>query len=182
MEKRVLVPIAHGSEDMEAVIIIDMLRRAGINVVVTADQEIITFARFIKIIPDKLIDQLENLEDFDAIIIPGGMEGVHNLIEDANLKKILELNKDKLIGAICAAPILLAENKIIKKGIRLTSHPSVRMQLSEYEYSTDKVVISDNIITSRGAGTAFDFSLKIIEILINKETADKIAKDIVHNV
>ncbi|MFA6572351.1 MAG: DJ-1 family glyoxalase III [Bacteroidota bacterium] len=182
MGKTVLVPLAKGSEEMEAVIIIDILRRAGLNVIVTGENDIITCSRGVKIIPDILISDIENDTLFDAIVIPGGAFGTSNLIKNQTLEEMLiqHAKKNKIIGAICAAPTILAEKKILPEGTQITSHPSVKKQLEHLNYSENDVVISDNFVTSRGAGTAIKFALIIVEMLQGTEVSAKISKDIVY--
>ena len=183
MDIKVLVPVAQGTEDMEAVIIIDLLRRAGINVKVAGENEIITCARGIKIIPDILIRKLASDDYFDAIIIPGGSEGTHNLLENDKFISILknQHEKGRLIGAICAAPSILSFHKILTTETNVTSHPSVKSQLINCQYVDEDVVVSGNIITSKAAGTATDFALKIIEILADLDTAHQIADEIYYS-
>lgn len=182
MNKDILVPIAHGSEEMESVIIIDMLRRAGLNVKVAGETEIITCSRGVKIIPDILIHKLEPNEEFDAIVIPGGLDGTENLNDNDRFIEVLKYNFDngKLIAAICAAPTIFVNHKIARSADSLTSHPSLSNQFAEFNYSDDKVVEHGNIITSRGAGTAIEFTLKIIERLVDADTAKNVAKQIIY--
>ncbi len=182
MAKRVLVPVSTGTEEMEAVIIIDMLRRAGLEVVAAGDNDTITCSRMVKIIPDVLFDQIDENDDYDAIVLPGGNEGTKNLTENTKLKKILENQKEnnKMIGAICAAPTILSKHRILNKGQGVTSHPGVMDQFNNYKYKQDSVVDTGMIVTSRGAGTAIEFSLNLIEKLVDKETADKVEKAIVY--
>ena len=181
MNKTVLVPIAHGTEEMEAVIIIDMLRRAGIKVIVAADYEIITCSRGVKIIPDIMFDELDKTTTFDAIVLPGGLTGTENLRMNTVIEDILKEhhNRRGLIGAICAAPTILSYFKILNQNSSITSHPSVKSQLVHHHYIEEDVVVSENIITSRGAGTAFKFSLKIIEYFCGEEKAKQISEAIV---
>ena len=87
--------------------------------------------------------------------------------------------KDGLFGAICAAPIILSNHKVIDENSRVTSHPSVKSQLLQHNYTEDNVVIDGNVITSRGAGTSFEFALKIIEVLAGKDKAKQIADSII---
>ncbi len=180
---KVLVPIANGTEEMEAVIIIDMLRRAGIKVTVAAVEDIVTCSKGVKILPDSDIESLVD-EKFDAIILPGGLPGTNNLSENPTLIGILREHKKegKILGAICAAPTILSDHKLISLENKITSHPSVAKNLANYDYSEDKVVFDDNVITSRGAGTAFEFSLEIIGKLIGIDKAEEIKKAIVLNV
>jgi protein DJ-1 len=181
MESQILVPIASGTEEMEAVIIVDMLRRAGFSVILAGENELITCSRGVKILPDKLIDNIESKEVFKAIVIPGGGTGVLNLSDNDQLRKIMEYNfsQNSLIGAICAAPTLLQTFKLINSDTELTSHPSVENELSQFNYKHENVVVYNNIITSRGAGTAFEFILEVIRILKGQEIVDKITKDII---
>ncbi len=181
MDIRVLVPLAHGTEEMEAVIIIDMLRRAGIQVKTAGEQEIITCSRGVKILPDALLHNIDETEEFDALVIPGGMPGSENLAENDDLTEIIERHRKKpvLFGAICAAPIVLLRNKLLPDNCRVTSHPSVKNMFGAFDYTEEKVTVYENIITSRGAGTAFDFTLEIISKLVSPEKAREIADAIV---
>lgn len=180
MDKAVLVPIAQGTEEMEAIIIIDILRRAGMNVKVAGENQIVTCARGTKIIPDILIDQLEKDSVYSAIILPGGANGTENLQNNPHLEEILKHNAKKgaLIAAVCAAPTILVRHKLMPIGSAITSHPSVSSQFENYNYLNDDIVRDGNIITSRGAGTTLDFVLAIVNELVDKATADRIASDI----
>ena len=181
MSKKVLVPIAQGTEEMEAVIIIDMLRRAGVKVIVAGANNIITCSRGVKIIPDKYFSDIDADDTFDAIVIPGGKEGTEILCDNESFQDILKHHnkREGLIGAICAAPTILSDLKLLKADTKVTSHPSVRAVFNPNNYSGNSVVISDRFITSRGAGTAFDFALQLIETLTDSDMADKIKNDIV---
>jgi DJ-1 family protein len=184
MDIKALVPIAQGTEDAEAVIIIDLLRRAGISVKVAGENQIVTCARGMKMIPDMTLYQLEDVMRFEAVVIPGGSEGVDNLSDNERLASLVPVlaSKGALIGAVCAAPLVLDAFKILKPETRLTSHPSVRMHLDKkYQYSEESVVVDGRIVTSRGIGTTIPFTLKIIEILAGKQTSDKIASDIIYS-
>ncbi len=181
MDIKVLVPIAQGSEEMEAVIIIDMLRRAGIRVVVAGENNIITCSRGIKIIPDVYFNDFDDNEEFSAIILPGGKEGVEHLFNNLTIQCILKnhVAKGRLIGAICAAPTILYDLRLLKPDTKLTSHPSVKTVFNQDNYSEDKVVISQNFVTSRGAGTTFEFALELIKILKSEEMANRVKEGIV---
>ena len=177
---KVLVPIAEGTEEMEAVIIIDMLRRADILVYVASDSETVKCSRGVNIKPDISFEQIQE-DEFDAIILPGGLTGTDNLTKNQNLISILKKHqiRNKMIGAICAAPKILIQNNILEKGTSITSHPSIEGMLKGYNYLNNDVVVSNNIISSRGAGTAFKFALKIISLLVSNEKADEIKKSII---
>lgn len=182
MEKSVLIPIAYGNEELEAVTVIDLLRRADIKVVVAGENDMVTFSRGVKIIPDILLSEVSEYETFGAIVLPGGGQGVDNFLENEHLLEIVKFNiaKDNLICAICAAPIFLTQNKLIDETVMITSFPDVKHELNHNNYSEEDVVVSGNFITSRGAGTAIDFALKIIETMTDKGTAKKVAEEIVY--
>ncbi len=180
MSKTVLLVIAAGTEEIEAVVVADLLRRAGLYVRIAGENEIVTCSRGVKIIPDILIENLSSDMEFSAIVIPGGMTGTHNLMDNEKLKKLLAHHKDRggIIAAICAAPILLLAQKLLPADAKVTSHPSVKESLAGFDYSEEKVVAWGNFITSRGAGTAIDFAMKLIEVLAGEEQAKKVAQDI----
>ena len=178
---KVLIPLAQGFEDLEAVTIIDLLRRADINVA-TAGLEAgpITGSRGTVILPDlTLATILENnqLPEYDMVVLPGGQPGATNLKNDARVIELLNkmAKTNKYLGAICAAPAVLAHAGLLSKR-RVTAYPGT---LTAENYPdiilmADSVVLDDKIITSRGPGTAMDFSLQLIELLTGKQTRDKI--------
>ncbi len=180
--KKVLIPIANGTEDMELVIIADILRRAGCELIIAGLDNECVCARKIKIIPDTLLQLIDSNTKFDIIILPGGLMGVNNLKNSEILKQIILNNLENIyLGAICAAPLILKEFGILRDNTKLTSHPSIETEFNPKNYSNEKIVIHNNIITSRGAGTAIDFSLILVELLFDKVLAKKIANDIVYN-
>lgn len=182
MEKTVLIPIAYGNEELEAVTVIDLLRRADIKVIVAGENDMVTFSRGVKIIPDVLLSEIAEYETYGAIVLPGGGQGVDNFLENEHLLEIVKYNikKKNLICAICAAPLFLTQNKLIDETVKITSFPDVKSELNHNNYSEESVVVSGNFITSRGAGTAIDFALKIIETMTDKKTANKVAEEIVY--
>ncbi|MFP4527233.1 MAG: DJ-1 family glyoxalase III [Candidatus Kapaibacterium sp.] len=182
MKKTALVTIAHGTEEIEAVTIIDVLRRASVSVRTAGANDIVTCSRGIKIIPDVLLDNIDRDELFDAIVLPGGMQGMENLTANYHLAEIISnhIYNGRLICAICAAPVLLADHKFLPENARITSHPSVRPQLKRFDYSDDRVVEHENLITSRGPGTAMEFALAIVRRLAGEEISEKLAKDMIH--
>lgn len=180
MTKTVLVAIANGTEEMEAVISIDVLRRAGAEVVIAGTHPEVTCSRGIKLVCDMLLDEISENTNYDMIVIPGGLKGVENLMKNGVLKKLCRNNVNaNYICAICAAPLVLQEFGLLKQGIEITSHPSVKLKLSNVDYSERKVVKSGKIVTSRGAGTSFEFSFALVDLLFGKSASDKIANDIV---
>jgi DJ-1 family protein len=182
MSRTALITIAQGTEEIEAIVPADLLRRANFHVKIAGDNEIVTCSRGVKIIPDLLIEKLNSDVEYDIIILPGGRTGTLNLLNDEKLIKLLRKHYERggWIAAICAAPSILVHHKIMPKGSPITSHPSVKEMLADYEYREEKVVVHERFITSRGVGTSIDFALKIIELLMDKTTAEKIAKDIVY--
>jgi len=180
--KKVLVFIAQGSEEMEAVIVIDILRRAGIDVLIAGESWEIVSARRTKIIPDALIDNLNENDLFDLVYVPGGSKGVENLAKIQKVGSILEHNyiNGKYIAAICAGPLVLDHFGILQPGQKLTSHPDTYQHLQKYDYSQDKIVEDNRIITSRGAGTAIDFALYLVKLLNGKDESEKVAQAIVY--
>ena len=177
--KRILMPICDGFEEIEALTVVDILRRAGLEIIIAGTVDgLITGRNKIKIEPDELLDEVIN-ESFDMIYIPGG-PGTNTLAKDQRiLSKIREMHsEDKLIAAICAAPKVLHVAGILGGKI-VTSFPAVKNDLKDIRaYSEDRVVIDGNLITSRGAGTSLEFALKLVEILLNKEKSTGIANDI----
>jgi DJ-1 family protein len=178
---KALVPIANGTEEMEAVIIIDMLRRAGIDVVVAGDGNVVTCSRGVRIVPDCILEDLSDDEPFDAIVLPGGSQGVENFIENAQLESMLQRHRERkgVIGAICAAPLVLHEFNMLSSASVITSHPSAAEPLSAYSYSLERVAKDGRLYTSRGAGTAFEFALALIRALTDDLMASRVASDIV---
>jgi len=178
-KKSAILVIADGSEEMEAVITVDVLRRAGIAVTIAGlwDANCVKCSRDVKICTDARFTDA-NDRSYDIVILPGGLSGSKALASSVEVGRLLEEQdrENRLIAAICAAPIALKAHNI-GKGKRITSYPSMKNDLcNDYNYVEDKVVIDGNLITSQGPATAFDFGLTIVEILVNKETASTVAK------
>lgn len=172
---KVAVVLADGFEEVEAVAVIDVLRRAGIDTVVAGLHDgHITSARSVRIIPDTVIDTVK-ADDFDMIVLPGGQPGSDNLNADARVIALIRSfsQKRKLIGAICAAPIVLGSAGVLA-GKRATAFPSYRDKLGGAIYEEKAVVEDGNVLTSRGAGTALAFGLAIVARLVSAEKARKI--------
>ena len=161
---KALIPIANGSEEMEAVIIIDTLRRAEWNVTVAGlTAGTIEASRGVKLVPDTTWDQI-NPSDFDIILLPGGFGGTEALMAHAGVQQALrDFNaQGKWIGSICAAALALNEAGILQ-GRRFTCYPGVEQKLPADVRPVDEIVVVDgHIITSQGPGTAFEFALKVI--------------------
>ncbi len=172
---RVAVILAEGFEEVEAIAVIDVLRRAGIDTVIAGLHDgHIASARNVKVVPDSVIDAVK-ADDFDMLVLPGGQPGSDNLNADPRVKKLITdfSQKGKLTGAICAAPYVLA-NAGVLAGRRATSYPSYKDRLGGASYEEKSVVVDGNVLTSRGAGTALTFGLAIVEKLVSREKAQKI--------
>jgi len=178
---RVLMPLAEGFEEIEALAIVDVLRRAEIEVVVAGLQPgPVTSVRKITVLPDTTIDTVSS-DGFDMIILPGGQPGTDNLNNDPRIHRLLaDFNSaGKLIAAICAAPIILGAAGLLS-GRRATSYPTYSNRLGGALYDARTEVVTDgNIITSQGPGTAISFALAIVSRLAGESTAEEIAKAMV---
>ncbi len=165
--KKALVLIADGTEEMEVVTVIDVLRRAQIDVTVAGlTGEPITASRGVRLIPDRGIEGLSATQ-FDALVLPGGNGGAEAFEGDQRvLALIREASQNGvLLGAICAAPRVLYAAGVLK-GKVVTSYPGALTEESaDYTYETHPVVEDGALITSRGPGTALDFALKLVERL-----------------
>ena len=175
--KKVLVPLAPGFEEMEAVCVVDVLRRAGAEVTTAGTQPgPIQASRRVVVLPDTTLDQVDP-DEFDMIVIPGGAKGVDVLKADPIVKLILQKmnGQGKYVTAICAGPIVLAEAGLLK-GRAVTSYPGVGGLLEGAHLKSDRVVVDGKIVTSQGPGTAIEFALKLAEILQGKARAEEVAK------
>lgn len=164
----VLLPLAEGFEELEAVTIIDVLRRAGIKVVVAGLQEgPVRGSRETTVVPDAALDAVMD-QDFDMITLPGGMPGVKHLREDERIKTLLERfrGRGRYTTAICAAPSILAAYGYLQ-GKQATSNPKFKDQvaLDGIRYREDAVVEDGQVVTSRGPGTSIPFALALVEKL-----------------
>lgn len=179
---RVLVPLAEGCEELEAVTIIDLLRRAKINVITAGLKPgPITASRGVVLLPDVLLEKV--LEDnFDMVVLPGGLPGADYLDQDPRVHLLLKsmLANNKFIAAICAAPKVLAGAGLLANR-RVTSYPGVLDKMIDHDfiYTGDAVTVDGLIITSRGPGTAMDFALQLIEILVDKTARDAVEMELV---
>ncbi|MCM8856875.1 MAG: DJ-1/PfpI family protein [Candidatus Thiodiazotropha sp.] len=174
---RVLVPLAQGCEELEAVTITDLLTRAGIEVV-TAGLEAgpVKASRGITLVPDTTLDAVME-EDFDMLVLPGGLPGADYLDADLRIHSLLQrLNKQgKFTAAICAAPKVLASAGLLD-GHRATCYPGIldNMDLPQVDVQLERVISDDRVITSRSPGTAMDFALELIEKLNGRAIRDQV--------
>lgn len=181
---KILVPLANGFEEIEAVSIIDVLRRAEIEVVVAAldENSLVKGANGIVIQADVELKDVAT-DSLDMIVLPGGWDGTYVLADDINVQNILkDMNScGKPIGAICAAPFALNKAGVLKN--KYTCYPSVEEQIQRDGYmGEEKMVVEDeNIMTSRGIGTALCFALEIVKKFKGDETYEAIKSGILAN-
>lgn len=179
MKKTVLVPLAEGFEEMEAVIIIDVLRRAGIDVVVAGLRGAgpVLGSRGITVLAEVNLDDVAD-RSFDAVALPGGLGGTHGLRDDPRVVAAVQSSASagRLTAAICAAPLVLKKARLAE-GRTLTGHPSVHaeMQAAGARLGQGKVVRDGELLTSMGPGTAFDFALAIVADLVGDAAAREVA-------
>lgn len=172
---KVLVPLAQGCEEIEAVTIIDILRRAGVEVVTAglADGPV-KASRGVVLVPDMTLDTALE-QEYDLIALPGGMPGMTHLKNDSRILRLLKTmaEQGKYTTAICASPAVLAEAGLLK-GKQATSFPGFLDNVSEVTLETAPVVRDGKVVTSRGPGTALDFALELVEILAGKAKRDEV--------
>ena len=177
----VLVPLAQGCEELEAITITDLLRRAGIEVTTCGlDDQPVKASRGTTIIPDTSIDKVKNLS-YDLIVLPGGLPGSDHLRDNEQIQSLIkkQVSENKYMAAICAAPKALAEAGVLA-GKTATGFPGVLAALSNdnITISESAVQIDGNIVTSRSAGTAMEFALTLIELLEGKEKRHEVYKQL----
>ncbi|MCK4674319.1 MAG: DJ-1/PfpI family protein [Gammaproteobacteria bacterium] len=178
----VLVPLAQGCEELEAITITDLLTRAGIDVTTCGLDDLpVKASRGTTIIPDTSIDKVQNMS-FDLIVLPGGLPGSDNLRDNEQVQALIkkQVLENKYIAAICAAPKALAEAGILE-GKTATGFPGVLAALSNNNItiSENAIEIDGTVITSRSAGTAMDFALTLIELLEGKEKRNEVNQQLV---
>ena len=172
----VLVFLANGFEETEAVAPIDILRRNGQKVItVGIGEEVITSSHGITVVPDVTEADMSLMTDIDMIVLPGGMPGTLNLEKSRTVQDTIDYcaANGKFIGAICAAPSILGKKGLLK-GKKATCFPGFEEFLEGADFTGEPVEKDGNIITARGAGVAVEFGLKLVEALSGKPASDKI--------
>ncbi len=180
----VAIFLAEGYEEIEAVTVIDILRRANIDVkIVGLSSRNVEGAHLITIVSEKNINDLD-INDFDAFILPGGNPGYKNLRNDSRVISLIQkaFESRKIIAAICAAPSVLSDAGILK-GKNSTIYPGMEKELEKggSNPKQDLVVVDDNIITSRGPATALPFAITLVEKLVGKKIAESVRKNTLMN-
>ena len=180
--KKVMVPLAEGFEEIEAITNIDVLKRAGIEVITAGlGNKEIEGDHGLKIETDLLLEEV-NLEELEAIVLPGGIPGAENLRNsDKLLWLISELNaRESLVAAICAAPMVLDKAGVLKDK-KATSYPGFDKEMPSSEYVEERVVRDHNVITGRGPGVAMEFALEVVRYLIGHEKVDDLKEEMLIN-
>lgn len=179
--KKMLLLLAEGFEEVEAITVTDYLRRMDIIVDTCSinGERRVTGGHRITIETDKDIDKINSIKGYDGIIVPGGLEGAVNLRDD---ERVIELIKEfndegKILAAICAGPMVLNRAGILN-GKKVTSYPGFDNDLKNSQYKEDIIVQDGNIITARGPAVAVYFALKLVEILIGEESVGELRNDI----
>ncbi|MBU2710388.1 DJ-1 family glyoxalase III [Zooshikella harenae] len=187
MSKRALVAIADGTEEIEAVTVIDVLRRAAVDVSVASCQltrELqIKASRGVKLVADSHIDECVDYS-FDLIVLPGGMPGAEHLRDCPTLTSMLTCQQkaERWIAAICAAPAVVLSAHDLITDAKATCHPAFFQQLKAKQVVTDMPVVVDEdhfLITSQGPGTAMAFALRLVEILMGEKKASQVGQPMV---
>lgn len=173
---KVLLPLADGVEELEAVTIVDLLRRGGVEVCIaaTGDKTLVRGSRDVTILADALWEE-SDLSTFDAMVLPGGAGGTQALVSDPRILQALkEFDRSgKWIGAICAAPMVLAAAGVLK-GHKATCYPSCEGPLGNSYVPEMDVVVDGRLITSQGPGTAIPFALALLKFFVGEETAESV--------
>ena len=179
--KKIAVFLANGFEEIEAISIIDVLRRASFDVTTVSinSSAQVTGSHNITILTDNIFESME-FDSFDMLVLPGGMPGAKNLNEHDGLKKlILQFNEsEKYLGAICAAPMVFGQLGILKNK-NATCFPGFENYLNDAKVTGASKEVAGNIVTGKGAGVAIEFALQIVEILKDKKSAEELAKRMV---
>lgn len=173
---KVYIFLANGFEEIEGLTVVDLLRRASIEISmisITGIKEIVG-SHNIKVEADELFEEVE-YKDADMLVLPGGLPGANHLAEHQGLVALLkQFNEEgKLLAAICAAPSVLGKNGILQ-GKRATCYPGNEENLLGATFTGNKVEFDSNVITGKGMGVSIDFSLKIIEVLKDLKTANEV--------
>ena len=175
---KVLVPILQGFEEIELVSIVDILRRAGLIVVLAGRNKSVIGAHNIILKSDCDLSEI-NVSEFSAIALAGGYNGMINLCnDDFVIKTVQEINaQGRLVAAICASPIVLGKAGVLKN--KFSCYPNCENSIeSSAKYCAEKVVIDENIITANGPASAALFALAIVEYLLGREKRDEVAKEL----
>jgi 4-methyl-5(b-hydroxyethyl)-thiazole monophosphate biosynthesis len=170
--KRVVVLLAEGFETVEALAQVDSCKRCKVDVTTVSinNTDIVTSSHGVAVKADKKFNEI-NFDEYDVLILPGGFPGYMNLANSKEVGAVVSefYNNGKIVAAICGAPYVLASNDIAK-GKRITCHRSIKDKMTGYQYTGDKVTVDGNLITGKGAGRSFDFSIAIMNFITDDKT------------
>lgn len=179
-QQKVLVPIADGTEELEAITIIDILRRGKLNVTVAGMDELqVKGAHNIGLIADVRFQDCAE-KTYDLIALPGGFGGAQRFAQSSSLIDLLHKQREagRFFAAICASPAVVLATHGLLNGYRATSYPSLISQLIGATAVSEPVVVDRHCITSAGPGTAIPFALKLVELLCGVAESQRVAKEI----
>lgn len=178
--ERAVIFLHEGFEEIEAITVIDILRRADIDITTVSLQDsfLVSGAHGINVEADMIFNE-EDLISADMLILPGGALGTENMKKSSELNKLLKyfMDENKYIAAICAAPTVLGEAGFLN-GVNAVCYPGLENELSGAVVKNDSVVTDKNIITSKGPGTAVDFALEILKIFSDEDTCSNVKNDL----
>jgi len=180
---KVMVFLAEGFEEVEALTVVDYLRRMDIEVDMVSiyDELDVNGAHGVGVKGDRILEDIGSVDGYDGLVIPGGLPGASNLRDDDRVVEFVrEMNsKGGLVAAICAGPIVLERAGIVS-GKRLTSYPGFEDELRDSLYIKEGVVVDGNIITARGPNYAVDFALELVDYLLGSNKREELEKDILY--
>ncbi|NVJ54280.1 MAG: DJ-1/PfpI family protein [Campylobacteraceae bacterium] len=179
---KIVIPISNGFEEIEAISIIDVCRRAEIEVVIAGVEDLETIgAHNVKVSANCKIEEIEE-SNFDMIVLPGGLPNAFTLADNEHVQALLKKFKasDKYIAAICAAPYALHKAEVLNKNY--TCYPSFEQKIDPENYISDQNVVKDgNVITSRGPATAMQFALEIVKLLKEEKVYKEVKEGLLAN-
>ena len=177
----VYVFLADGFEEIEALTVVDILRRAEIRThMVGVTGKMVTGSHGITVQADETIKEITNLSDATMMVLPGGMPGAKNLLDSGLLKNLLNeaYHSDIFIAAICAAPMVLSEHGLIK-GRKVTCYPGFEGQLKDCIHCDELIVHDGKLVTGKGPGAAFAFGLKLVEIIKGHKVSEELSRSMI---
>lgn len=180
--RKIGIFMANGCEEIEGLTVVDIVRRAGLDITmisISGSREV-TSSHNVTFLADAIKNDVD-YNEFEGIILPGGMPGTLNLGADETVVQVIRqfARERKLVAAICAAPSILGQEHILE-GKNATCHPGFEDKLLGAVWKKEPVVVDGNIITSRGMGTAIDFGLEIVRYFTDEGTVEKLKKDLVY--
>lgn len=178
---KIVIVISNGFEEIEAITVIDICRRASLDITIAAVEDLVTVgAHDIKIIADMMIEEVD-YSDYDMVVLPGGLPNAYTLAENEsvqNLLKNMKLSK-RYIAAICAAPFALHTAGVLNE--HYTCYPSFEAKINPEGYDDSKeVVIDKDVMTSKGPATAMEFALQIVKLLCNADRSNQIKQGLLY--